>query len=93
MNTARAPKPMSTFFSPYRHEFVRVGVCVPQVAVAERDARVYQQVPASACRPPYADATSCNPHYLGQPAPAVNAGTYDAASHLLSVALLYQLGR
>src|SRR5256885_16592364 len=26
---------MSAFFSPYRHEFVRVGVCVPQVAVAE----------------------------------------------------------
>jgi NAD+ synthase (glutamine-hydrolysing) len=26
---------MSTFFSPYRHEFVRVGACVPQVAVAE----------------------------------------------------------
>jgi len=35
VNTARAPKPMSAFFSPYRHEFVRVGVCVPQVAVAE----------------------------------------------------------
>ena len=35
MNTARAPKPMSAFFSPYRQEFVRVGVCVPQVAVAE----------------------------------------------------------
>ena len=26
---------MSEFFSPYSHEFVRVGVCVPQVAVAE----------------------------------------------------------
>ena len=26
---------MSEFFSPYRHEFVRVGACVPQVAVAE----------------------------------------------------------
>ena len=26
---------MSGFFSPYRHEFVRVGTCVPQVAVAE----------------------------------------------------------
>src|SRR5438477_6022893 len=25
---------MSAFFSPYRHEFVRVGACVPQVAVA-----------------------------------------------------------
>ena len=35
MNTPRAPKPMSAFFSPYRHEFARVGACVPQVAVAE----------------------------------------------------------
>jgi NAD+ synthase (glutamine-hydrolysing) len=26
---------MSAFFSPYRHGFVRVGACVPQVAVAE----------------------------------------------------------
>src|SRR2546423_3085489 len=34
-NTARAPSPMSAFFSPYRHEFVRVATCVPQVAVAE----------------------------------------------------------
>src|SRR6266849_10325743 len=26
---------MSEFFSPYRHQFVRIGACVPQVAVAE----------------------------------------------------------
>ena len=26
---------MSEFFSPYRHQFVRVGACVPQVALAE----------------------------------------------------------
>src|SRR5579864_4316127 len=26
---------MSAFFSPYRHQFVRVGACVPQAAVAE----------------------------------------------------------
>src|ERR1041384_6463608 len=31
----RAAGPMSSFFSPYRHQFVRVGACVPQVAVAE----------------------------------------------------------
>ena len=31
----RAARPMSSFFSPYRHQFVRVGACVPQVAVAE----------------------------------------------------------
>src|SRR4029453_11058335 len=34
-STARGPRPMSAFFSPYRHGFVRVGACVPQVAVAE----------------------------------------------------------
>src|ERR1700692_660035 len=27
--------PMSAFFSPYRHQFVRLGVCVPLVAVAD----------------------------------------------------------
>src|SRR5262245_42207541 len=26
---------MDDFFSPYRHQFVRIGACVPQVAVAE----------------------------------------------------------
>jgi NAD+ synthase (glutamine-hydrolysing) len=26
---------MSAFFSPYRHQFVRLGACVPQVAIAE----------------------------------------------------------
>src|SRR5229473_2851924 len=26
---------MSSFFSPYRHQFVRVGACVPHVAVAD----------------------------------------------------------
>src|SRR6266700_902318 len=26
---------MAEFFSPYRHQFVRVGACVPQVAIAE----------------------------------------------------------
>ena len=26
---------MSSFFSPYRHQFVRIGACVPHVAVAE----------------------------------------------------------
>src|SRR5690242_2318057 len=26
---------MSAFFSPYSHQFVRVGACVPPVAVAE----------------------------------------------------------
>ena len=26
---------MSSFFSPYRHQFIRVGACVPHVAVVE----------------------------------------------------------
>ena len=35
MTTPRASHPRPAFFSPYRHGFVRVGACVPQVAVAE----------------------------------------------------------
>src|SRR5260370_8913024 len=34
-NPARALDPMPEFFSPYSHQFVRIGACVPQVAVAE----------------------------------------------------------
>src|SRR5260370_9134981 len=26
---------MAEFFSPYRHQFVRIGACVPRVAIAE----------------------------------------------------------
>ena len=62
----------------------------PSFSVTEASARVYQQVPASACQPPYLNATACNPHYLGQPAPAVNAGSYAATSQALSLALLYR---
>jgi len=29
------PSPMSAFFSPYSHQFVRLATCVPQVAVAD----------------------------------------------------------
>src|ERR1051325_3269081 len=49
-NHARAARPMSAFFSPYRHQFVRVGACVPQVAVADPEkngARVLEQVEAA----------------------------------------------
>ena len=62
------------------------------VSVAEADARVYQQVPASACHAPYTDPNSCNPHYLGQPSPVINAGTYSATSHYLALALIYRFG-
>lgn len=64
----------------------------PSVTVSEADARVYQQVPASPCAAPYTDPNNCNAHYLGQPAPAVNAGTYRASSHLVSLAFLYRFG-
>ena len=62
------------------------------VSVTEPEARVYQQVPASACQGPgYNDPTACNPNYLGQPSPAINAGSYTATFHHLSLALLYRM--
>ena len=61
------------------------------VSVSEDAARVYQQVPASACVAPYTGA-ECNPNYLGQPSPAINAGTYNATFHHLALALLYRFG-
>jgi hypothetical protein len=64
----------------------------PSFTVAETDARVYQQTPASPCVAPYTDTNSCNGHYLGQPSPAVNAGTYAATSHLVSLAFICRYG-
>ena len=69
--------------------FLRVQ---PSVQLAEADARVYQTVPGSQCVPPYADTQRCSPYYLGQPAPAVNAGTYVASSHVVLVDVLYRFG-
>ena len=65
----------------------------PTVTGTEADARVYQQIPNSPCVYPYTDATACNAHYLGQPSPAVNAGSYDSVSHLVSLAVLFRYGR
>jgi long-subunit fatty acid transport protein len=64
----------------------------PTVSVSEKDARVYQQVPASQCEPPYnsPDISKCSPKYLNQPSPVVNAGTYDATSHFLALDLVYR---
>ena len=62
----------------------------PSVSVSETNARVYQQVPGSACQTPYTDPTFCNPNYLGQPSPAINAGTYSASSHFLAIHVLYR---
>ena len=56
-----------------------------KVSLAENDAQVYQTVPFSRCEAPYTDPATCNEHYYGQPAPAVNAGEYRAHSHVLAM--------
>jgi hypothetical protein len=63
----------------------------PALHVSEGEARVFQEVPASQCQPPYTDPDDCHPQYLGKPAPPVNAGTYVAASHAVSLDVLYRL--
>jgi len=60
------------------------------VSVSESSARVYQQVPSSACTAPYDSPDNCNSHFLHQPSPAVNAGTYNASSHLLAINVIYR---
>jgi hypothetical protein len=66
----------------YRHQ--------PRVDVTEREARVYQEVPGSQCEPPYTDPDTCHPEFLGQPAPAVNAGIYRAHHHVVSIDGIYR---
>ncbi len=41
---AMNPGEMASFFSPYRHQFIRVGACVPPVAVAEPRCNVDQML-------------------------------------------------
>jgi long-chain fatty acid transport protein len=55
----------------------------PSFTVAEADARVYQQTPGGSCTAPATDPNVCN----------VNAGTYAASSHLVSLAVVYRYGR
>jgi long-chain fatty acid transport protein len=62
----------------------------PRLHVAESEAGVYQEVPGSTCVPPYDDPVRCHPQYLGQPAPAVNAGSYTAHSHIALIDALYR---
>jgi long-subunit fatty acid transport protein len=62
----------------------------PAVSVSEKDARVYQEVPASLCEEPYTDLDSCHPAYLGRPGAPANAGTYRAHSHVASLDVLYR---
>ncbi|MBN1610299.1 MAG: outer membrane protein transport protein [Polyangiaceae bacterium] len=60
------------------------------ISLGEAKSRVYQTMPLSPCMAPYTDTRNCSPYYLGRPGPPVNAGTYDAFSHLLVVDWLYR---
>ena len=62
----------------------------PAVTLAESESRVYQTAPLSQCKAPYTDTSKCSQYYLGIPGPPVNAGTYNAFSHLLVVDWLYR---
>jgi long-subunit fatty acid transport protein len=64
----------------YRHQ--------PTVRVTEGEARVFQEGPGSQCQEPYTDPETCHQQYLGRPAPPVNAGTYRAHSHVVSLGWL-----
>ncbi len=61
-----------------------------RIQVSEDDARVYQEVPSSSCAAPYTDPDLCHPEYLGQPSPAVNAGSHEAQSHVASLDVIYR---
>lgn len=60
------------------------------LAVSGADASVYQEVPASPCAAPYTDPGLCNPQFLGQKSPAVNAGRYESSAHVVSLDGLYR---
>jgi hypothetical protein len=62
----------------------------PALNVPEDQARVAQQVPGSQCEPPFDDPDACHPQYLGQQAPAINAGSYLANAHAMSLDVLYR---
>jgi long-subunit fatty acid transport protein len=61
----------------------------PPITISEQNGRGYQQVPSSACEPPY-NSSYCSPHYLNQPSPVVNGGTYNAYAHFMSLGALYR---
>ena len=62
----------------------------PAIRVGEGDAKVYQEAPGSRCQGDFLSPDNCHPQYFGQPAPAVNAGTYAAHSHIALLDLLYR---
>jgi hypothetical protein len=66
----------------YRHQ--------PAFSTRESEARVFQEVPGSQCPEPFTDRDVCHPEFLGQPSVAVNAGTYRAHSHAVSIDVLHR---
>ena len=62
----------------------------PTVVVNEGEARVYQAAPGSQCEQPFTDPDLCHPQFLGRPGAPVNAGSYLAHTHALSVDVLYR---
>ena len=62
----------------------------PAIRVGEGEAKVFQEAPGSRCQGDFMSPDNCHPQYLGQPAPAVNAGTYAAHSHIALLDLLYR---
>ncbi len=56
-------------------------------AVSEMDGKMYQVRPGATCVDPPYDGPGCDPHYRGQPGPAVNAGTYLSGYDVLSLAV------
>jgi long-chain fatty acid transport protein len=80
----------SVYFGPFELAVAYEQRRQPRVTVEEPDARVYQEVPQNPCLAPYDSDRLCHPEYLGQPAPAVNAGSYRAVSHMVSLEALYE---
>ncbi len=94
----------SIFFGRWEVAFAYHLRVQPSVYSSERNARVYQQVPGSKCvaddsgnardangnQLPYTNPDACNQNYLGQPSPAINAGTYSAMSHSWAIDVLYR---
>jgi long-chain fatty acid transport protein len=76
----------------YRWHFLDLSASYTAVlqsilTLREDQARIYQQVPGSPCKPPYTDPQSCDEHYLGTPGVPVNAGTYRAYYHLFNLGI------
>jgi long-chain fatty acid transport protein len=78
----------SLFVSPFEIALAYMLRVQPGFSVSEANARLYQQAPASACP---ADPDACNPNLDGH-LPVVNAGTYSASSHFLSLNVRYRFG-